>query len=213
MIKDIKIRKEIRIIRYNRVSSITQNLDRQQKNNEQYTYVFEDKCSGTIPLFERTYGVHLKEYVEKGKVDEVSIHSIDRLARNLRDLLDVIEFFHSNGVSLYIENLGMRTLVDGKMNYTIKMMISIMGSFAEIENDIRRERQMEGIEIAKSLGKYKNRKQRGSESTMMFLEKYKKPIELLEKGYKGSEVCKIYNLNKNTITKIKKQIKPQTELA
>ena len=213
MIDDIKIRKEKRTIRYNRVSSISQNLDRQQKNNKLYTYVFEDKCSGTIPLFERTYGVYLKEYVEQGKVDEVSIHSIDRLSRSLTNLLETIEFFHSNGVSLYIENLGMSTLVDGKMNYTIKMMISVMGSFAEIENDIRRERQMEGIEIAKSLGKYENRKQRGSESTMMFLEKYKKPIELLEKGYKGSEVCKIYNLNKNTITKIKKYINPQIELA
>ena len=50
---DIKIRNEVRTIRYNRVSSISQNLDRQQKNNEKYTYVFEDKCSGTIPLFER----------------------------------------------------------------------------------------------------------------------------------------------------------------
>ena len=212
MINDIKIRKEVRTIRYNRISSISQNLDRQQKNNEKYTYVFEDKCSGTIPLFERKYGVYLKEYVEQSKVDEISIHSIDRLARNLRDLLDVIEFFHSNGVSLYIENLGMRTLVNGKMNYTIKMLVSVMGSFAEIENQIRRERQMEGIEIAKSLGKYKNRKQRGKESTIKFIEKYKKPIELLEQGYKGSHVCKICNLNKNTITKIKKYIKPQTEL-
>jgi len=68
MIDDIKIRKEKRTIRYNRVSSISQNLDRQQKNNKLYTYVFEDKCSGTIPLFERTYGVYLKEYVEQGKV-------------------------------------------------------------------------------------------------------------------------------------------------
>ena len=206
MMNDIKNRKELRTIRYNRVSSISQNLDRQQKNNESYTYVFEDKCSGTIPLFKRTYGVYLKEYVEQDKVDEISIHSIDRLARNLRDLLDVIEFFHTNGVSLYIENLGMRTLVDGKMNYTIKMMISVMGSFSEIENEIRRERQMEGIEIAKSLGKYKNRKQRGKESTIRFIEKYKQPIELLEKGYKGSEVVKICNLNKNTVSKIKKFI-------
>ncbi len=126
------------------MSSISQNLDRQQKNNADYTYVFEDKCSGTIRLFQRAYGVYLKEYVEQGKVNEISIHSIDRLARSLRDLLDVIEFFHSNGVSLYIENLGMRTLVDGKMNYTIKMMISVMGSFSEIENEIRRERQWKG---------------------------------------------------------------------
>ena len=194
----------MKTIRYNRVSSTNQNLDRQQQNNKNFTYVFEDVCSGTIPLFERKYGVYLKEYVEQGKVDEISIHSIDRLARNLRDLLDGIEFFHSNDVSLYIENLGMRTLVNGKMNYTIKMMISVMGSFSEIENEIRKERQMEGIEIAKTLGKYSNRKPRGKESTIKFIEKYKKPIELLEKGYKGSEVGKICNLNKNTVSKIKK---------
>ena len=82
-----------------------------------------------------------------------------------------------------------------------------MGSFSEIENEIRKERQMEGIQIAKSLGKYQNRRQRGKESTITFLQKYKQPIELLEKGYKGSEVCKIYNLNKNTVSKIKKLIK------
>lgn len=201
----------MRILRYNRVSSITQNLDRQQQNNKNYTYVFEDKSSGTIPLFDRKYGKFLKEYMEQGKVDEISIHSIDRLARNLRNLLEVIDFFHSYNVSLYIENLGMRTLVKGKMNYTIKMMISVMGSFSEIENEIRRERQMEGIEIAKSLGKYKNRKQRGRESTMSFLQKHKQAVELLEQGYKGSHVCKICNLNKNTISKIKKYIKPQLQ--
>lgn len=199
----------MRTLRYNRVSSITQNLDRQQQNNQNYTYVFEDKCSGAIPLFDRKYGKFLKEYVEKGKIDEISCHSIDRLFRNLRNLLEVIDFFHSYGVSLYIENLGMRTLVDGKMNYTIKMMISVMGSFSEIENEIRKERQMEGIEIAKSLGKYKNRKQRGKETTMSFLQKHKQAVDLLEQGLKGSHVCKICNLNKNTISKIKKYIKPQ----
>ena len=196
----------MKTLRYNRISSISQNLDRQQQNNEKYTFVFEDKCSGSIPLFDRKYGMYLKEYVEQGKVNEISIHSIDRLARNLRDLLNAIEFFNSNGVSLYIENLGMRTLVDGKMNYTIKMMISILGSFGEIENEIRKERQMEGIEIAKNLGKYDNRKSRGRETIMAFLQKHKKAVELLEQGYKGSHVSKICNLNKNTVSKIKKLI-------
>jgi len=201
----------MKTLRYNRISSISQNLDRQQQNNKDYTYVFEDKCSGTIPLFDRKSGVYLKEYVEQRKVDEISIHSIDRLARDLRNMLDVIDFFHSYNVSLYIENLGMRTLVDGKMNYTIKMMISVMGSFSEIENEIRKERQMEGIEIAKSLGKYKNRKLRGKESTLSFLQKHKQAVDLLEQGYKGSHVCKICNLNKNTISKIKRYIDPQVQ--
>ena len=92
------------------------------------------------------------------------------------------------------------------------MMISVMGSFSEIENEVRRERQLEGIEIAKSLGKYKNRKQRGKETTMGFLQKHKHAIDLLEQGYKGSHVCKICNLNKNTITKIKKYIQPQLKI-
>ena len=201
----------MKTLRYNRISSVSQNLERQQQNNQHYTYVFEDKCSGVIPLFDRKYGMYLKEYVEQGKVGEISIHSIDRLARDLRNLLDVIEFFHSYNVSLYIENLGMRTLVDGKMNYTIKMMISVMGSFSEIENEIRKERQMEGIEIAKSLGKYKNRKQRGKESTLSFLQKHKQAVDLLEQGYKGSHVSKICNLNKNTISKIKRYIDPQVQ--
>ncbi len=201
----------MKTLRYNRISSATQNLDRQQQNNEKYTYVFEDRCSGTIPLFDRKYGKYIKEYVEQNKIDEISCHSIDRLFRTLRNLLEVIDFFHSHGVSLYIENLGMRTLVDGKMNYTIKMMISVMGSFSEIENEIRKERQMEGIEIAKSLGKYKNRKLRGKESTLDFLQKHKQAVDLLEQGYKGSHVCKICNLNKNTISKIKRYLKPQLQ--
>lgn len=54
---DIKIRNESRTLRYNRVSSIHQNLDRQQQNNQNDTYVFEDKCSGTIPKGK----THLKE--------------------------------------------------------------------------------------------------------------------------------------------------------
>jgi DNA invertase Pin-like site-specific DNA recombinase len=198
----------MKTLRYNRISSTTQNLDRQQQNNKNYTYVFEDTCSGTIPLFDRKYGKFLKEYAEQGKISEISTHSIDRMARDLRNLLEVIEFFHSYNVSLYIENLGMRTLVDGKMNYSIKMMISMLGSFAEIENEIRKERQMEGIEIAKSLNKYKNRKPRGKESTLSFLQKHKQAVDLLEQGYKGSHVCKICNLNKNTVSKIKKYINP-----
>ena len=201
----------MKALRYNRISSATQNLDRQQQNNQNYTYVFEDKCSGTIPLFERKYGKFLKEYVEEKKINEISVHSIDRLARNLRDLLDVIEFLHSHGVSLNIENLGMRTLVDGKMNYTIKMVVSIHGSFAELENSIRKERQMEGIEVAKSLGKYENRKQRGKESTLSFLQKHRQAVDLLEQGYKGSHVSKICNLNKNTVSKIKKYLNPQAQ--
>jgi DNA invertase Pin-like site-specific DNA recombinase len=100
--------------------------------------------------------------------------------------------------------LGLKTLVDGKMNYTIKMLINVMGGFAEIENEIRKERQMEGIELAKMKGVYKNRKQRGRESVMVFLSKHEKPLQLIQKGYKSVEISKICDIHPNTLTKIRK---------
>ena len=142
--------------------------------------------------------------VENGEIDIICIHSIDRLARNLKNLLDLIEFFHNHNVCVHIENMGLKTLVDGKMNYTIKMLINVMGGFAEIENEIRKERQMEGIELAKMKGVYKNRKQRGRESVMVFLSKHEKPLQLIQKGYKSVEISKICDIHPNTLTKIRK---------
>ena len=181
-----------KVIRYNRISSVQQNLERQQQNNQNYDMVFEDRCSGTIPLFERPFGKEIKSVIESGEVELISVHSIDRLARNLRDLLELIDFFHSYNVCVSIENLGLKTLIDGKMNYTIKMLISVMGGFAEIENEIRKERQVEGIQLAKMKGVYKSRKQRGKEPIMKFLSKHEKSLQLLQKGYKATEVSKIW---------------------
>lgn len=195
---------------YLRVSSVSQNLERQQTDKDDYEFVLEDKCSGTIPIFERENGKLLKVMIEEGSINEVHIHSIDRSSRNLKSLLEFIEFCHSYGVSIFIKNLGLRTLgEDGKTSYVVKMIISIMGSFAEIENEIRRERQMEGIEIAKIKGKYKNRIPRGVETPKRFLMKHSKAVDYLRMGMKGSEVIRLLdgNINKNTITKIKKMMK------
>lgn len=200
------------VVLYSRVSSIQQNLSRQLTEQEEYEYTLEDKCSGTIPIFEREKGRLLRVMIEEGKVKEVHIHSIDRSARNLKSLLDFIDFSHSYGVSIFIKNLGLRTLgEDGKTSYVVKMIISIMGSFAEIENEIRKERQMEGIEIAKIKGRYQNRTPRGKETPKQFLMKHSKAVDYLRMGMKGSEVIRLLdgNINKNTITKIKKYMKKE----
>jgi DNA invertase Pin-like site-specific DNA recombinase len=200
-IEDLK-----RVVLYVRCSTIQQSTERQLVNSEDYEFILEDKCSGTIPIFERDKGKLLKVMIDEGTIDEIQIHTIDRLARNLKSLLGFIDYIHERGISLYIKNLGMRTLVDGKMNYVMKMMVSILGSFGEVENEIRKERQLEGIEIAKIKGKYKNRIPRGKETPAVFLKKHSKAVEYLKMGMKGSEVIRLMdgNLNKNTITKIKK---------
>jgi len=194
---------------YLRVSSVSQNLGRQQTDKEDYEFCLEDKCSGTIPIFEREKGRLLKVMIEEGSINEIHIHSIDRSSRNLKSLLEFIECCHSHGVCIYIKNLGMRTMDEnGKTSYVITMIVSVMGAFSQVENEIRAERQREGIEIAKIKGKYKNRIKRGKETPQRFLMKHSKAVDYLKMGMKGSEVIRLLDgkINKNTITKIRKYI-------
>ncbi len=86
------------------------------------------------------------------------------------------------------------------------MIISILGTLAEMEKKISRERQLEGIAIAKLNNKYTGRAKGTSEDTLRFLSKPKnaKAIDYLKKGYKNIEVAKIVGMHFNTVTKIRK---------
>jgi DNA invertase Pin-like site-specific DNA recombinase len=199
---------------YVRCSTIQQITDRQTNDyglsiKDNFQFFLEDKESGTIPIFERKNGKLMKVMIDEGKIDYIHIHQIDRCARNLKSLLEFIEYTSERGVNVFFKKEGINTLGDdGKTSYMVKMMISIMGAFAEVENEIRRERQKEGIEIAKIKGRYDNRTKRGSETPHRFLMKHSKAVEYLRMGMKGSEVIRLLdgNINKNTITKIKKHL-------
>jgi DNA invertase Pin-like site-specific DNA recombinase len=86
------------------------------------------------------------------------------------------------------------------------MVISILGVVAEMERKMIRERQLEGIAIAKANGVYKGRNKGTKENQLDFLnkEKNKKALDYLSKGYKQIEVAKIIGLHPNTISKINK---------
>ena len=99
------------------------------------------------------------ELAEKGVVDEIIVHEIDRLGRNLLDILKTIAFFNTKKVNIEFKKQGLRTLnEDGTENDISKMVISILGVVAEMERKMIRERQLEGIAIAKANGVYKGRK-------------------------------------------------------
>ena len=140
-------------VKYIRVSSLEQNTERQQTNSENFQSVYIDKISGAIPFFERPQGKKLTKDINNSKVDEVHISSIDRMGRNILDILTVSEFFNTNNVNLYVENIGMYSMVDGKPNPIFKMIISVLGNVAEMERTNMLERQRQGIEIAKAKGK------------------------------------------------------------
>jgi DNA invertase Pin-like site-specific DNA recombinase len=192
---------------YVRVSSLEQKTDRQRVNEKEFDLVIEDKCSGAIPFFEREGGKQILMYVDKGLVNSLSVLQIDRLGRDLRDIINTIHFFNEKQISITFLSQGLSTLgPDGKENPISKMMISILGIVGEMERSQSKERQFEGIRIAKLKGVYKGRQEGSKEDILTFLskEKNKKALEYLKKGYKAVEISKITGIHINTITKIKK---------
>jgi DNA invertase Pin-like site-specific DNA recombinase len=192
---------------YIRTSTVEQNSERQSINSTDHELLIEDKCSGAIPFFERNGGNKIYSLLQSGELSELVVHQIDRLGRNLMDILTTIKVFNENEVNIHFVKQGLRTLNDDRSENDIsKMVISILGVVAEMERKMIRERQLEGIAIAKAKGIYKGRSEGTSEDLVEFLNKpkNKKALDLIKKGYKNIEVSKIVGLHPNTITKIKK---------
>ena len=137
-------------IGYIRVSSFDQNPDRQLESVP-VARVFTDRASGKDtqrPELER-----LLAFVREG--DTVVVHSMDRLARNLDDLRRVVQGLTTRGVRIEFVKEGLT--FTGEDSPMANLMLSVMGAFAEFERALLRERQREGIVLAKQRGAYRGR--------------------------------------------------------
>jgi DNA invertase Pin-like site-specific DNA recombinase len=191
---------------YVRCSCLEQKTDRQRVNESEYDFVIEDKVSGATDFRLRPGGLKILELLQKGQITELGVWQIDRLGRNLLEILKTIQLFSENGIPIYFISQGLKTLTeDGRENPISKLIINILGVVSEMERNQIRERQLQGITIAKARGVYKGRKTGTKEDVLTFLSKSKnkKAVELLKRGYKGSEVSKIVGVHPNTISKIK----------
>jgi len=140
------------VVGYRRVSSIDQSLERQDLGDLEK--VFEEKLSGASAS-DRPALQDLIGWVREG--DLVVVHSIDRLARNLQDLLSIVSQLNGKGVSIQFikDNL---TFPPQGTDGASKLYLSILGAVAEFERSIIKQRQREGIDKAKAKGVYKGRK-------------------------------------------------------
>lgn len=138
-------------IGYVRVSSFDQNPERQLEHVP-VDRLFTDKASGKDsrrPELER-----LLTCVRDG--DTVVVHSMDRLARNLDDLRRIVQTLTRRGIR--IEFMKESLTFSGDDSPMANLMLSVMGAFAEFERALIRERQREGIALAKQRGAYRGRK-------------------------------------------------------
>jgi DNA invertase Pin-like site-specific DNA recombinase len=138
-------------IGYVRVSSIDQNADRQLEHLHA-DKVFTDTASGKDT--DRPQFQAMIAYAREG--DTIVVHSMDRLARNVDDLRRIVQQQTKRGVQMQFvkENLTFT----GEASPMANLMLSVLGAVAQFERDLIRERQREGIALAKQRGVYRGRK-------------------------------------------------------
>ncbi len=143
----------MKIYGYCRVSTLDQNPTLQQdaltKKYPDIKIVTEKKSGSTKE--NRDQLNTLLNLIDKG--EKVVVWKLDRLARNMKDLLDIVEHIASKGACLEILDQNIDTSTASG-----KAFLQMLGVFAEFETNLRRERQMAGIAKAKAAGKYKGRK-------------------------------------------------------
>lgn len=138
-------------IGYVRVSAFDQNVGRQLEGMV-LDKIFTDKASGkdvNRPQLEA-----MLSFIREG--DTAVVHSMDRLARNLDDLRKLVQLLTKR--SIRIEFVKESLVFTGEDSPMANLMLSVMGAFAEFERALIRERQREGIAIAKQRGAYRGRK-------------------------------------------------------
>lgn len=145
---------------YLRISTANQSIERQLRKD--FEKVFIDVCNGSVPFDERPEAIKMKN---DPSITFIQVEDVDRLGRNLKDVLTQLDYFTSKGINLFIERHGITTLVKGEVNSTAKILIQMLGIVAELESNNIKERTRQGVAIAKAKGKYKG-KQRGATTSI-----------------------------------------------
>lgn len=149
-------------IGYIRVSTVDQNPDRQLVNVPLDKKFIEYASGKNVnrPQLEAMF-----DYIRED--DELYIHSIDRLARSVRDLHDIIDKLVKRNIT--VKFVKQNLMFDGNDSPLSRFQLTLLGAVAELEREIILERQREGIAEAKKAGKYKGRKRKVSSDQIKLL--------------------------------------------
>lgn len=178
-------------IGYVRVSSLDQNPDRQIEDlkAQQAEKIFMDKVSGKNT--DRPELQRMLSFIRDG--DTLIVHSLDRLARNLADLLTMVQDLTCRGVSVIFLNERLSFEAGADASPTSKLMLSMIGAFAEFERSMIRRRQAEGIALAKERGVYKGRPRSISDETLETVN------ALVEQGVPLATAAKKVGISRSTV--------------
>lgn len=184
------------VFNYVRVSTKIQNTER-QLDKVSCDRVFIDKLSGkdrNRPELET-----MIQFLKKG--DHVNVHSIDRLARNLKDLRQLVDEIINKGCSIRFHKEGLE--FTSEKNPFQELMFNLLGAVAEFERAIINERRLEGVAKAQEKGVIFGRKPDP--------DRHEKIIELSNQGYSINKVAEMVGCGKSTVQRVRDKYKSALE--
>ena len=198
-----------------RVSTQAQDYQRQVTELQEYcdragwevTRVFANKVSGAKRLEQRTEIVEMVEYIKNNDVKRVVCLEISRLGRNTLEALKVINYLNEQGVSLYVKNYNLETLVDGKPNPVASLICTILLEIASMERLTIKERMDSGrnqyIARCRASGIKMGRPSTYRKSDEVYKNQYAKEISLLRKGISLRNIYAITGTSVGTLQRLK----------
>ena len=203
-----------KVVIYARVSTSAQDYTRQitelrkyaKKQNYEIVKEFSEKISGGKKVEERTAIKEMLDFVKVQKVDKVLIYECSRLSRRQLDFLSIIEQLTEQGVSLFILQNGLETLLpDGKPNPIANLCFGIIAEFNTLEKNLIRARMSSGYEHHRASGGRVGRKEGYRKSEEEYRRNYEREIALLQKGNTLKDVKSITGTSINTLRKLREK--------
>ncbi len=199
-----------KVVIFARVSTNIQDYERQvneltavaQNNNWMVAATFCEKISGAKKNTERMELTRMIDYVRANNINIVLVTELSRLGRDTLQVLEVIAQFNKLGISLYIQNYHIQTLMEnGTINAMSQFLITILAEVARMERKTIRERVESGYKNYRANGGKVGRKEGYRKSDIDMREQYAEEIRLLRKGISLRNISKITGTSINTIRK------------
>ena len=203
-----------KVVIYARVSTYAQDYTRQitelrkyaKQQNYEIVKEFSEKISGGKKVEERTAIKEMLDFIKFNKVDKVLIYECSRLSRRQLDFLSISEELTEQGVSLFILQQGLETLLpDGKPNPIANLCFGIIAEFNNLEKNLIRARMSSGYEHHRASGGKVGRKEGYRKSEEDYRRNYEREIALLKKGNTLKDVKSITGTSINTLRKLREK--------
>lgn len=201
----------IKVCIYARVSTSQQDFTHQLTSlrayaKEHHYHVvkeYTEKISGAKKVAERQALSELLEDVEQNQVKKILVFECSRLSRRALDFLSIIEKLNDRGISVFILQNGLETLLpDGKVNPIASLVLGIMSQFNSMERDLIRARMANGYKHFREDEGGKVGRKKGYRKTN-YQEEYSKEISLLKKNVSLRDCMSLTGTSINTLRKLK----------